>query len=121
MIPIDMTPDSFDTILTLLIQKHNLAVDELTEKQLADTLRQALQCGDFIRLVRVDNGAQQVVYIPFEREQELSLLYTRLRSEVGTAVELLELFQNYNHGSRLQIEEAITRLREALIPGCTWI
>lgn len=71
-----MTPENFDNTLAEFVKKHNLAVEELTERQLAEAIRQAIECGDFTRLVRVDNGGQQVVYIPFTREQELSIKYT---------------------------------------------
>jgi hypothetical protein len=52
------------------VKRHNLAVEELTEKQVVSAFRQAIECGDFIRYVQADGG-QSVVYIPFEREQQL--------------------------------------------------
>lgn len=62
---------NIEKALAELIQAHCLAVEELTEKQFVEAIRQACACGDFQRLVRAGDGAQSVVYIPFAREQEL--------------------------------------------------
>ena len=62
---------SIDELCRDFIRKHNLATEHLTEQQLAEAFRQALACGDFIRYVQADTNSQQVVYIPFAREQQL--------------------------------------------------
>ena len=54
-----------------LIRKHNLAAENLTEQQLAEVIRQAIACGDFVRYVQQNTNAQQVVYLPFAREAQL--------------------------------------------------
>ena len=59
------------------IRKHQLAVEALTEDQLAEAFRQALAAGDFQRNLRVDHGSQSVNYIPF---RELESLRSRLES-----------------------------------------
>jgi hypothetical protein len=59
-----------DAIRTLIEEK-NIAVDSLTRDQLAEALLQALACGDFVRNVRVDTEAQQVVYVPFREVESL--------------------------------------------------
>lgn len=58
-------------VITDAIQKYNLAVEGLTEEQFVNALKQAINCGDFKRLVRQGDNAQQIIYIPFEREQAL--------------------------------------------------
>lgn len=67
-----------------LARKYNLAVEGLTERQLASAILQACACGDFQRLVQTPGGAQSVVYIPFAREQEL---LSRIR-ELEAALEV---------------------------------
>lgn len=63
-----MTPKE---LISDLIKEHNIAVEKLTREQFVEAIKQAIQCGDFTRLVRADDNAQQVIYIPFKREQEL--------------------------------------------------
>lgn len=62
-----------------LVRAHNLACEDLTEQQLASVIRQACQCGDLRRLVSV-NGAQQVIYIPFDAEQRQRARIERLEA-----------------------------------------
>lgn len=70
-----------------LVSEHNLAVESLTQKQLAEAIKQALLSGDFTRFVQAGNGAQAVIYIPFQgvealREREkLHLEYEKLLGE----------------------------------------
>ena len=66
-----------------LIREHALAVEQLTENQLAEAIRQALASGDFVRLVREDS-AQGVVYIPFAEAE-------RLKSEINELQTQLDL------------------------------
>lgn len=54
-----------------LIREHNIACEELTKEQLASAFKQAVVCGDFVRMVQSGSRAQAVVYMPFAREQEL--------------------------------------------------
>lgn len=64
----------FDTVLQDFIRRHNLAVEELTEQQLAEAMRQIIRSGDLMRYVtlRANGGiAQVVVYEPFAREEQL--------------------------------------------------
>ena len=63
------------------VKRHNLAVEELTEKQVVSAFRQAIECGDFVRYVQTDGG-QSVVYIPFEREQQLQAQVKELEETV---------------------------------------
>lgn len=72
--------DGLDGILQEFVRKHALAVEELTEKQMAAAIRQAIECGDFTRQVRVTDSAQNVIYIPYMREQELESRIRRLEA-----------------------------------------
>jgi hypothetical protein len=72
----------FEKLSEEFVRKHDLAVAELTEKQLAATFRQALECGEFTRLVRVTDGGQSVIYIPFDREQALEARVAELKQQV---------------------------------------
>lgn len=75
--------DGLDGILRDFIRKHDIAVEALTEQQIATALRQAIECGDFTRQVRVTDNAQNVIYIPYAREQELELRYKELHDLVS--------------------------------------
>lgn len=59
--------------LANVVRQYAIAVEGLTEAQVVKVFKDAISCGDIRRLVRVDNQAQTLVYIPFEREQELEL------------------------------------------------
>ena len=63
-----------------VMREHQIAFDSLTEAQFAEAIRQALSCGDFIRHVVAGTDAQQVIYLPYAREQELESRITRLEA-----------------------------------------
>lgn len=69
-----------------LVRKHNLAVDALTEQQLAEAIRQAIASGEFMRNVVVD-GRQSVTYIPWREVEELRSLYNELIYAVASKYE----------------------------------
>jgi len=73
----------FEKKLEDLIRRYNLAVAELTENQFVSALRQAIACGDFTRLIRQEDSAQSVVYVPFAREQELRSRIARLERRLS--------------------------------------
>lgn len=78
------TPDfreRHEKALADAIAKHHIACEELTERQLAEVMKQALTCGDIQKLVvTMPAGTLQqgVVYIPFARQQELESEIKRL-------------------------------------------
>lgn len=74
--------EQFDEAARELIRKHSIACDELTQMQLAESFKQALACGDFVRHVRASDNAQQVYYFPY-RDAEM------LRARVRHLEELL--------------------------------
>jgi len=61
-----------------LVLKHRLAVDSLTEKQLAEVIRQAIASGDFVRHITQDGSKQSVSYIPWREVERLKPLYNEL-------------------------------------------
>lgn len=65
-------------LLEGLVRKHHLAVDALTEQQLAEAIRQAIASGDFMRNVCVDGSAQAVTYIPWREVDKWRTLYYQL-------------------------------------------
>lgn len=79
-----------------MLKAKNIAVDELTRDQLAEALRQAVDCGDFIRLVRVDDRGQTVIYLPGDGVD-------RLRQQLDEAKDLLKRLR-YNPSSVMPLE-----------------
>lgn len=71
-------PIDFNSIFVGFVRKHQLALDGLTEQQLADAIRQALP--DFQRNIHADS--QQVVYIPGNEAARYRHLYHELLSAV---------------------------------------
>ena len=54
-----------------LVKEHQLAQEQLTEKQLVEVIRQAIAAGDFIRFVNQDKDSQAIVYLPFAEKERL--------------------------------------------------
>lgn len=67
------------------VRKHALAVEDLTEKQLAEAIRQAIACGDFQKLVCTSNNSQLVVYSPFAAEARLQARIKELVEQLRRA------------------------------------
>lgn len=103
-----------------LVRKHALAVENLTEQQLAEAIRQAIACGDFKRNVVVmgdiktiqddprlcpTTQRQSVTYIPYQREQELESEIGRLRAQIAVKDECLRHFAKKYEGRPLTTEE----------------
>lgn len=63
-----------------LVRAHGLVVESLTEKQLAECIRQAIEAGDFMRHVIVDQrvNKQCVTYLPFQECDRIRTLYNEL-------------------------------------------
>ena len=66
-----------------LVRKHQLAVETLTEQQLAEAIRQAIASGDFMRNVTTD-GRQAVIYIPWREVESLRTRYHELLYAVAS-------------------------------------
>ena len=57
-------------VISEMTKKYVIAVEELTEHQLAEAILQAIACGDFQK--HIDrSGMQGVTYLPYRRVQEL--------------------------------------------------
>lgn len=78
-----------DSILEM-IRKHHLAVESLTEEQLANAIQQAIHSGEFVRHIYED--AQGITYIPYREKFRLQLQVTQLQSALRAAREALELY-----------------------------
>lgn len=83
--PIDIKPTLLSPeYLANWLAETQIMIDNLTKDQLADALRQAIACGDFQRCVMLlEMPGQNVIYIPFAREQQL-------RAEIQRLTDLLE-------------------------------
>lgn len=57
-----------DEAVRKLVYDYSIQIENLTEQQTVSALRQAIECGDFQRLI--SPTGQQVVYEPFRREHE---------------------------------------------------
>ena len=66
------------------VRRHNLAVEALTEKQLAEVIRQAIASGDIVRNVMSDGSAQAITYIPYREVSRLRDQYHELLYAVAT-------------------------------------
>lgn len=62
--------EAYRNIIGEMLEEYHIATEKLTKQQMADAMAQAILCGDFQRHVMSGMG-QQVVYIPYQREQEL--------------------------------------------------
>ena len=69
---------NINDLLVEFVGKRQLAVNSLTEQQLAEAIRQAIACGDFMRNVLVDGSAQAVTYIPWREVDKWRTLYHQL-------------------------------------------
>ena len=76
--------NNLNTLIEDFVRKHQLAVESLTEIQLAEAIRQALLSGDFMRNVLHDGSKQAVVYIPFREVEELRHRYNELLYAVAS-------------------------------------
>jgi len=75
----------FKAAIDGLVEKHNLAIEGLTGQQIAEAVRQAIQCGDFTRLVRTNDGGQTVVYLPFTTAEIQASRISRLEAALEAA------------------------------------
>lgn len=77
-----MNEERIAEALTETIRKYQIAISGLTEKQTAEVFKQAIACGDFTQLIRQGDGAQQVIYLPYNREQELTSRIVELEAQL---------------------------------------
>lgn len=77
-----MTNEQISDACERLVKAYNIATEELTGKQIAEALEQALLAGDFKRLVEVTNNGQTVIYVPYMGVNELRAENERLKQEI---------------------------------------
>lgn len=68
---------TLNNLCAAMAKQHAAAVDTLTEQQLAEAIRQAIESGDFTRYVTTDNRLS-VVYLPFQETGRIRALYEEL-------------------------------------------
>lgn len=68
-----------DQAIERMIQEYSIAAENLTAKQVANALKQAISCGDFMREVRLDGPAQAVTYMPYRQHELQKKLIRDLR------------------------------------------
>jgi uncharacterized protein YcgI (DUF1989 family) len=82
---------AFEEATRRLVKKYVLATEKLTEEQLADVIRQAIEAGDFQRLVN-PSGEQAVSYIPFAAEQRRKARVQEIVGQIEREVDWLQHF-----------------------------
>jgi len=65
-----------------LQRKHNLYIEGLTEQQFAAAIKQAIEAGDFHRLI-LPNDASTVVYVPYREVMNLKAKIAALEARLG--------------------------------------
>lgn len=75
--------DEFDKAFKQLVERHQIAAAELTERQLAEALKQALACGDFQMHVRASDNAQAITYIPYREHEQLKARIKELEAIIA--------------------------------------
>lgn len=105
---IEEMKELFESKLKELVKRQALAVEDLTEKQLAEAIRQALACGDFQRLVCASNNSQLVVYTPFAAEARLQARIKELVEQLRLAKALCTVCGEYLPGHATGGEDICT-------------
>jgi hypothetical protein len=100
-----------------LVRAHALAVEKLTEEQLAEAIRQAVACGDFQRHIHATphgRDGQSITYAPFRELDRVQSLYHDLLLQVERKFEgesrhetakryIREAEQNQNQGAAVVV------------------
>lgn len=97
-----------DSVICDFIKRHNLAVEALTDGQLAEALRQAIACGDFARYVRVTDNGQKVDYMPYRRATEMATKYDRMAGCLSVLAKC-----DFNDSNCSGLDVASARVRKA--------
>lgn len=80
---------ALERVVRAAAKERRAAEERLTEKQIIEALKQALACGDFARLVRQEDGAQAVTYVPARRVAELESALKAAESDLKYANEVI--------------------------------
>jgi hypothetical protein len=79
-----MMSEKLSEFIEAMAEAHHDAVEALTQEQLSEALRQALESGDFERLVTVDEDKQAVVYAPYAALSRVRRENEDLRNAIET-------------------------------------
>lgn len=116
--------DKINEATARIVRENNLRIDQLTEAQCTEAIIQAFQCGDFKRLVRVEDRAQQVVYIPFSEAKELESYLERIQDALDgywrthpSTLAAVEAAVADANKFRIHLSNAITILRDVVEHG----
>jgi protein-tyrosine-phosphatase len=77
-----------DATITEMVRRQNLAIENLTRKQVEQVISQLFKSGDIIVQVAHDSNAQQVSYLPYRRVQELEAEIERLTNQIDGSTSL---------------------------------
>lgn len=83
----------FDEEIFKLIREHNILDEKLTENQMAEALKQALACGDFVRNIHLSrSGSYQsnVTYIPYREVERLKSQIKRLNDALSKIKDIIK-------------------------------
>lgn len=78
-----------DGSISEMIKKYQIACNQLTEKQLAEAIKQAILAGDFTQCILVQNHSQAVVYHPYQGVEELRSENLRLKEKLSALTAIL--------------------------------
>lgn len=93
---------AMDEAIEKAVKAHSIAINDLTEQQTVEVFKQAIACGDIRRLVRVDNAAQTVIYIPFQRDQELEFKLARAKLVLQQCRDVIDRNQGQPKGGLIE-------------------
>lgn len=98
------TSDRLDELVEKLVKEKQIACEELTQTQLIEAFKQALKAGDFVRYVRTDTGAQQIIYAPYN---ECDRLMRKIDALQRGWVRLSEAVQRTQDWTGTEVEKCL--------------
>jgi len=114
-----MTPKHISDEIMRVIHEKMITQEKLTEDQFAEAIRQAIACGDFLKLVTTD-GRQQVIYVPYREVESLKSQVRQLDAIRVAAKALLDDVHARYPGEELRcphmraLEDAVTKTGQDL-------
>ena len=83
--------DNLTPRINELLKQHMITAEQLTQTQLAAAIKQAIACGDFIRLIVAD-ASQSVIYLPYANQQRLEAEIEELKQQLAEGTKLMKEF-----------------------------
>ena len=106
-----MSDQEINAAIEKLAFKHQLAVEHLTESQLADAIRQAILCVDFQRRISTDNG-QSVTYKPFRKLKDAERERDEAREALAAAKDKIKELEGQVSYARHERNKALNETDE---------